>query len=685
MEYGTKLLVIVSVAAAILLETALAGRAWPGLVTWVIVSFLAAACLSVALGDLAASVVIFFIYLTPALILVLNGYFNLGYGGPWMAALLGAMLPRSILSPWTMTGRWRAPLILWALVVALTWPVVVFRELDFSPALFNASRLSVSGVGVNPPAATAWICDVAATLGLGILWFDWLFLSFKQDESRFRQRLLPTMAASWVIAVAAGIYQLFGNILFLNFGLFGALGRASGTMRDANPFGVIAALGGPSLVAAASLTKSGPMWIFAAGGMLGAWVAVWASAGRSAFAAAFIASAFLLYARWSASTFRVRLSRRMRVTAWVVSVLAVVSLTLVLVLLPVTSGPLPRLRQTLPARSVSSFVQFVSAMWNRDGYGTVSTQLIRQFPLVGVGVGSFHLLLPDYHFLLTHKRVLRADNAQNWFRHQLVEMGLVGSVGWILWTGTFAWFVLSRRSPQRTRTASVSVKGILAAVVAVSLVGMPTQNVAVAITFWTLAFWCLLLMGPHDEPGGDGKPPRLGTLTWVAIWTIVVLTVSGTAYTARHQLRVPQRAAAVGWPYSYGLPDVDLGADLSRRSTAWAGRHAVAVLAPSTDWVKLTVSVERLNTVKGPVDVELWCDNEQILATRVADSQLIVRYVQMRRGETRMLLETWVSRSVRLADYGLGDTRERGLLVEWEFVEGRPFGDHPIRLSPPAP
>jgi hypothetical protein len=213
---------------------------------------------------------------------------------------------------------------------------------------------------------------------------------------------------------------------------------------------------------------------------------------------------------------------------------------------------------------------------------------------------------------------------------------------------------------------------------------MPTQNVAVTITFWTLAFWYLLLVGPHGQPGGDGKPPPLGTLTWVAIWTIVVLSVSGTAYTARHQLRVPQRAAAVGWPYTYGLSDIDPNADFSRRSMVWAGRHAVAVLAPSTAWVKLTVSVERLNTAKGPVDVRVWCDNEQILAARVADSQPTVRYVQMRRGETRMLLETWVSRSVRLADYGLGDNRDRGLLVEWEFVESPPLGYHPIALSPPT-
>ena len=54
---------------------------------------------------------------------------------------------------------------------------------------------------------------------------------------------------------------------------------------------------------------------------------------------------------------------------------------------------------------------------------------------------------------------------------------------------------------------------------------------------------------------------------------------------------------------------------------------------------------------------------------RIVDAKPIVRYVTMRVGATRMVLETWVGRSVRLADYGPADGVDRGLLIRWEFFD----------------
>jgi len=106
---------------------------------------------------------------------------------------------------------------------------------------------------------------------------------------------------------------------------------------------------------------------------------------------------------------------------------------------------------------------------------------------------------------------------------------------------------------------------------------------------------------------------------------------------------------------------------IAARSLVWATRHAVAVLMPPTRWVKVTVSVDRLNLAKGPVDVKVSCDRAVIVDTQVSDVRPITRYVALRDGNKGMMLETWVSRSVRPADFGLPDRRELGLLVQWEF------------------
>ena len=672
MEYATKRLVLVSMAAAIALETVVMARSWPELLPLTLGAFVLAAAISLAFDEIGAAVVLFFAYLMPALIIAVHGKLLLYYGTLWSAAFLGAMVPRSVRSAWAFPGRWKAPLVLWAISIALTWPVVALRELDFTPALLNITHLASSMVGGPPPLAAAWICDVAVTLGLGILWFDWLFLAFTHDEPGFRHRILAALAGSWAIATAAGIYQLFGDMFFLNRGLFGSLGRASGTMVDANPFGVIAAAWGPALVAAAWLTPNRTLRVLALCGLLASWLGLWASAARTAFGTGCIAFAFLVYATWSTRLQHV--SRRTRTVLLGASAVAAICITLAVVLLPATSGPLPRLRSTAPALSAPSVVAFVKEMWNRNGYGMVATHLIREFPFFGVGLGAFHLVVPDYHFLLT-RTIIPPDNAQNWYRHQLAEDGLVGSVGWMLWVATFAWFVLSAPVPESKRFSAILVKGTLVALGVISLVGMPTQNIAVAVTLWTFAFWYGLLAGTPGQTGHDPEAARLGLMTWVAIWTMVAVSVGGTAYAARDGLRVPQRAVTAAWPYFYGFSDMEPTLDPARHSTVWAKRRAVVVLAPSARWVKLTVSLDALNIAKGPVDVKVWCDTALILSTRVSTVQPITRYVAMRDGRTRMLVETWVSGSVRPADYGLNDKRELGLRVEWDFVEAPPAGD----------
>ena len=68
--------------------------------------------------------------------------------------------------------------------------------------------------------------------------------------------------------------------------------------------------------------------------------------------------------------------------------------------------------------------------------------MIGEHPLLGVGVGSFHLLTADYGALTGYEGHLVPDNAQNWFRHQLAEFGILGGLGWITWVAMFVVFVL---------------------------------------------------------------------------------------------------------------------------------------------------------------------------------------------------------------------------------------------------
>jgi hypothetical protein len=403
-------------------------------------------------------------------------------------------------------------------------------------------------------------------------------------------------------------------------------------------------------------------------GFVASWLGLWASGSRTALAAGLIGGAFVARALWSA--WAPQASHRTRLTLATAGVSAAIGLMLAAVLLPVASGPLPRLRNTLPTWSVLGFVK---EMWNRNAYGMVATYFIREFPLFGIGVGSFHLLVSPYYFLLTQGGSIVPDNAQNWYRHQLVEYGLIGSVGWMLWVVLFGWFVMSARAPQPTRFAATIVKGMLVALAVVSLVGMPTQNIAVTVTLWTLAFWFVALVGLPGQGAGDSRLARLGPRTWLAIWLIVALAASGTVYVGRHRLRVPYRAAAVGWPYQYGFYGDEPQGDIH-----WTAGKAVDVfeiVRPNEDrYLKLDIGAVAPDADQRPVEIKVWRDEDLVLRLRRRSDGLATRYVCVPRGRKMMMIQVDVSRTWRPSDYGRGtDQREHGVAVgKWTFVYDPP-------------
>lgn len=642
-ERATKLFVVIWACLAVATQVWLLRRAWPGLPVLAVLAFGGAA--AVAWFDRrTVAFVLVFAYVFPALIWVAHGERHITFGILWMAGLFGAMLPDGIRTSWHIPARWRAPLVCWALVIAVGVPILILRELDFYPALFYVSRAPWHAVG--------WILHVALTLMLGILWFDWLFGARDLD---FDAAVATPLAASVSVMAAVAAWQLFVDFSFLNLTIFGAMGRAPGTMFDANVCGVLAALWtGGFLLWGRGQGRARP-WLAGAGVIL-AWLAVWASGSRTALASAILVALFTI------AGLGVGLRRRqMRIRPRYVAVLAAAVVALAILLRFADSntevvGPVTRLWRTLPGASLASWEGFAAAMWNRDGYGLAADAMLREFPLFGVGVSFFHALVS--YMPPVAQMGLVPDNAQNWYRHQFTEFGLIGSLGWIAWVSGFAFFVL-RRQPAAPPLAWTA-RGMLVAFAAVSLVGMPGQDISVVITFWTIAFWYATLVG---------VPPThaLSRRAWALIAAIVLVYAAGTTYEAATRLRPLVRAQHFGIPYAYGIyaPEPDGQGGEFR----WAQRRGAIVVDAPQPWMEIDVGVNHLDVAEKPVDVKVWVDGRLILETTLTSAEFVRRHVPVGRREARARIETEVSRVVRPRDFGVDDDRELGLLVRWQFLE----------------
>jgi hypothetical protein len=565
-------------------------------------------------------------------------------------------------------------------------PIVIGREIDFNAVLLFEPRMETSILGVMPQSVVSFVLHVGVVLVVGILWFDWLF---GQRDLDFRKTIATPLLVSCLAMAAVAIYQLFVDVTFLNETPYGNLGRASGTLYDANVCGTIAALwiGGAVLWVtvrrpgpvdpAVSVARAAPRHRAAVLALIVAvlWLAVWATGSRTSFGAALIVSGFSLFAllgrRGERRTVRLTTPRALALGAALVVVLAVLaSVNLGVV------GPVRRLVDMMPGMtpdSPASWSEFAIELWNRNRYGVAAGAIIRRFPFVGVGVGTFHHIAPDYITDLA----LPPDNAQNWYRHQLAEFGAIGSIGWIVWVIMFAAFVLRR--PGRAPQVAWAARGMLIAFAAISLVGMPAQDIVAAITFWTAAFWYTSLADPgvgrtlsgppnlHPNVGRTlSGPPKLHPLSWAAILAVLIAYVAGTTALARDRLRVPVRALESGAPYSYGFyyPEHDSAGGEYR----WARRRAAIVLDAPTDWLLLSVSVNHRDVATNPVDVKVWRDGVRVINATFLTNDPITQYIHIPAGRGRTLLETSVSRVVKPRENGIDDARELGLQVGWTFL-----------------
>lgn len=643
MERATKLAIVLSATGLLAFDLAISG-AWGGMTVAGALIFAGAALLT-ALHRRAIGLVLVFAFTFPAAIKLTLDTYAVQFSILWMAALLGAIAPDAYRTPWHLPRRWRGPLALAALSVAVATPIVVLREFDFNPALLAPMHEAIlSGL---PAFFAEWVVLVGLTLLLGVLWFDWLLGA--KDLDLERAVVLP-LAAGAVVMAAVTVYQLFVDINFLNETVYAAVRRATGTLYDANVCGVVAAAGiGGALAwvdrardwrgAALPLTMLG---LFA--------IAVWASGSRTAFGAALIVLAVHGWARQRTSPLS-SVSTAPR-TLVVVAVLAVVLAVVAMSTGDAAIGPLRRLAH-LGDRS-GTVRGVVAELWNRNGYGAAASNLIARYPVAGIGVGSFHMFGPQ----LSPIGALPPDNAQNWLRHQLVEMGVLGALGWFLFTASFAWFTLS--SGSRRSSSSAPVAGIVVAVGTISLLGMPTQEISASVAFLTAAAWLARLSEVEPDDGA------LGRGTWAAILAVTIAFGAATWHSARTDLRVPVRARAFGWPYSYGFyhPEPDPTGGEMR----WTASRATALVDITGPTLRIGARVPHADIASNPVRLKVWCEGRVVIDTRLTSNEPVAATVAAPTGLKQVLLDVEVGRTVRPSDFGGTDSRELGVLMKWVFL-----------------
>jgi hypothetical protein len=656
----SRIVVLGSVLGAVALQTRLGARDYGPLILLVEGALAIAFAGALVAPGAAAAAVLVLAYLAPVGLGVAIGRYHSTFILVWIAAMLGVVLASGMARGWRLPARWRWPLIAVALVVAVGWPLVIWRETDFNLALLDNYRVANTSGGVAPPVAAIGILDTAITHLLGLLWFDYLYARFGGAAShRFIRFVALPLGIGAVFSCALSCYQAFVDLTFWSSGGWALLRRASGTLLDANASGMLAACWMGGFIALAGAWHGRKRAIVAGAGALLAFAAVWSSGSRTALLAALVGAGFALTAAVLQTTAAAR-----RRTGLLVGASAIAALVALSVLPLPTIGPIERLLAGIRAAGAKGPAGVVVSLWERDAYGTASTQAIRDTPLFGVGVGAFTLLSMDYVRLNAGYEV-PFDNAQNWFRQQLAELGIVGCAGWLLWIALFAGTLVRGRPGVGNEVAAASLKGALLGLTAASMLGVPSLSPAVTLTFWTFAFWYLgLLAGREQEEARTWRIFERRGAGWVFVIAVVVAYAAGTVYVARKELSVPRRAQHFGWNYNYGFHALEQ----AERPFRWTAQEGVTVVPVGGRTFVLKIWSADPAVTRQPVHAKVWVNDRLVLNERLAHPYPLERRVALPADEKRMIVRTWVDRTWSPQAQGSHDDRQLGLAVgDWVF------------------
>ena len=490
---------------------------------------------------------------------------------PWLAFCAAGLL--------RPTGAWRAGGAAWALTVA-AWGLVVagggaivaFRELDFTLYAIGASTLNgASGAAPQQAAALALVAAEAQLVAL--LLFDWFLGATPASRRRAWLALVPGAA----LAAASAVWQQAVDPAFLSREPWTRLQRAPGTLFDANAMGALLALTAPILASPALRPRRAAAVVWPIATWTVALAAIVATGSRASLAAALVALAFTV-------------AMTGRLVHWITVAAVAAVLAGIAAQLPGerdTGHGVGRLAGSLATLATDGGQALDRMLWTRSGYGPAARALLAEHPWVGGGAGAFSTLVGDYATVAGFPP-LPADNAQNWWFHQLAELGLAGALPLLL-----ASVLAARAGFRALRTPDgTGAAGALLSLALLCLLSPPTQHPLVQA-----AVGLLVAHAVARGPLSPYRPPRMAD---VGVWALAAFCAVGTSVEGVRSLRPSLRAVRFHFPYSYGFGPVEptpLG------SGRWTARRAAAAFDATDGDVLVEIAVPHDDAGAAPVRV----------------------------------------------------------------------------------
>jgi hypothetical protein len=318
--------------------------------------------------------------------------------------------------------------------------------------------------------------------------------------------------------------------------------------------------------------------------------------------------------------------------------------------------------------------QALVSLWDRFGYGSIATRMIREYPLTGVGIGTFPILAPDYWRMMTAE-TLPFDNAQNWWRHEAAELGMLGAIPLFLWSLVVVRLVVLQSAVDGRRREAAVPRGLLLGIGVISLLGVPTQNAFVLLWFLLAVAWLFATVNPPTvEP--QARSARLN-VAWAGVTAMAVGYAAVHLVLARGPLSVLTRASRANRDYVIGAYSPEHLPNF-QGDFLWTRQHAHLVLPAKQHPLIIRLWASHPDVTVRPVRVTVSSPCGVMFDTSLTTGAPVDLGLTPPKDLKVVNLDVAVSRTWQPSafDRRNGDTRHLGVAVQTDFNNRGPrFSD----------
>lgn len=439
------------------------------------------------------------------------------------------------------------PIVFLASIVVISGIIVFWRYTDYYPFLADGIYERIVNV-ISVRAGGAIMSDVFNSLNYltGLMFFMILLDAIRTRV--FAKRVLHAFLLSIGISLAFSFVQKFAAFSLGNTPGWAHMGQINSTFKDPNAFGAFLSAVLPLLLGI-TLAFGKKIRVLSVG-LIILGLFVFPSIGaRSPFLALLI-SGFLFFVLSLAAQKGV-LRKKLAYSLIFLSLMALVIVALSLFFSQTVLSQRLKLGLDILVGKDSPDALF----GGKIAHWVVAGQMIKEFPLTGVGMGAYIIELPNYLKSLGMPYE-KTDSAENFFFQAGAELGLAG-LALFLWI--FAIVIKQMRRAWRESRSQAGDRFVLAGIYAGllslavnSLVHSYIGSFDVSYTFWFLA---ALVFVWSPTAGTDQELPLTRAASrWVPILLIGIFGLVHL-WNSTHALSLENRTRRYGWSQNFGLYD----------------------------------------------------------------------------------------------------------------------------------